>query len=565
MTQEQKINYEFIEYINGFREPDRTKGLVENGNDNIVVFAEYMLGMRLRAWQCNVLLTLQAKAEYRAGLEVKFPDFLKNTDEYVIMTSRQIGKSTLLGIFAIWSCVYNKVPGTLANNTIFGVVSASDVQAKKLLYEMKKIMNMGDRHMEVTYRDDNDKPIFGKKFFNNLVDENEPNNTTKITFKSYNSRKHGKFLLGGEERGSKTGSMIKSYPPTSVVLGETFTVVVIDEAGKTDKITDTFFVDYMYPTGNSTEAIRVYTSTPWETSGFFYRLVDPDGMYGTNSAYIFSYTIEDIKIEAPHAYKKIMEIIDAMLQDGKTDEVQRAYYCRFVKGQKAFFDPEKVLQAFTSSYSPFSYYKEECDMGIDFGGQVNSRTVVTISALHDNGNVYRIYHHYYEVGQDETLIEDISDLMKRFNVQRIIPDDCAAGHHFIKLMEQKGWNVQPMNFRKEKVKKYGAFRSFLNRSLIYTYEDSQLQKEMLAIETSEKSKQSRIEAPPGYSDDFIDSFLMSTYFFIEEEDGVKVFDWDADFTQFKKGVCPACGGKKVMNLGVQNECKECGRVWEKST
>ena len=69
--------------------------------------------------------------------------------------------------------------------------------------------------------------------------------------------------------GSKVGSVIKSYPPTTGVLGETFTIVVIDEAGLSEKISDQFFYETVYPTGNKNNAIRIYTSTPWVPSGFF--------------------------------------------------------------------------------------------------------------------------------------------------------------------------------------------------------------------------------------------------------------------------------------------------------
>ena len=145
--------------------------------------------------------------------------------EFVAITSRQIGKSTALAIFSIWCATFNKYPGTLSNNTSVGIASASDIQAKKLLYEMKKFLRLGDRHMELTYQDGG-QPQFGSEFFTQLLDEHEPNNTTTITFKPYNEEIHGKHLLVD----SKSGSTIKSYPATSTVLGETFSVVIIDEA-----------------------------------------------------------------------------------------------------------------------------------------------------------------------------------------------------------------------------------------------------------------------------------------------------------------------------------------------
>ena len=121
-------------------------------------------------------------------------------------------------------------------------------------------------------------------------------------------------------------------------------------------------------------------------------------------------------------------------------------------------------------------------------------------------------------------MDDIEYLKTRFNVQRIIPDQCPAGQYQIRLMQDKGWDIHPMSFRSDKVAKYGAFRAKLNKGKIQSYEDPDLRCEMLALENSSTSRQSVIIAPPGYSDDMIDSFVMSSYFYIDEEDkGFKFF------------------------------------------
>jgi hypothetical protein len=437
------------------------------------------------------------------------------TKEFTWCTSRQIGKSTAVAMLAIWLCVYNKKPGTVHHNTVVGITSASDVQAKKLLYEIKKLIRKGDRYIEETYGD-----AYGKEFLSKLLDDNEPNNTTTISFKAWQT-KHGDYVL----KGSKSGSVIKSYPPTSAVLGETFTVVIIDEAGMSERISDEFYYDFVYPTGNSTDAIRINISTPWQTSGFFYRLVDPDGDFGNSPSEVLIFDIDAIKIEDPAQHAVVSRTIQQMNEDGKKDEVQRAYYCRFVKGEKSYFTPEKVREMFDKSMSPQLAYRGLCDMGIDFGGQVSSQTVITISELDKDGIVRRLYTKEYPVQQDLGLLDDVADLLKRFNVQRIIPDECPEGDHFIRIMKEKGWNIQPMNFRKEKVKKYGAFRSMLNKGKIKSFEDDKLRIEMFALEQKEGNKQSVIGAAPGHSDDRVASFVLSAYFFVQEESAVKTYDW----------------------------------------
>ncbi len=512
---ELKVDSTFIRLMDEYREPDKSVGLIEACNKNVVVFAKFMLGMTLYSWQVYFLNKIQ---------QTMGPDLDSTSKEFLALTSRQIGKSTAVAILALWACVFNKYPGTLSENTSFLVASASDVQAKKLLYEIKKLIKMGDRYIMRTYKDDTDRPTFGEEFFSRLLDENEPNNTTTVTFKPWDEATHGEFLLAG----SLSGSTIKSYPPTSSVLGETASVVVIDEAGKSDKITDQFFYDYLYPTGNSTNAVRIYLSTPWTSSGFFYRMVDPDQFYGDTPTDVVVFTVDAIHLEAPEYYRVVKKTVEQMNADGKHDEVQRAYYCRFVKGETAYFKPSKIFKAFTNQYEQVESCTDPCDMGVDFGGQAVSKTVITISKLSESGRVVRLYRRVYDVGKDNNLIADMEELKTRFNVQRIIPDECPQGDYLIREMIEKGWEVQPMNFRSEKVKKYGAFRSMLNKGNILSFIDEDLKTEMLAMEFSSGRRQSIIQHAPGYSDDLIDSFVLSSYFFLVEDGGVEFFDLDDD-------------------------------------
>ena len=515
MTLEIEITEEFIKQMDKYREPDKSGGLIEACSKNVVVFASKMLGFELYSWQVYFLNKIQE------GM-IKDPmGKIELQKEFCAITSRQIGKSTAIAILSIWASIFNKYSGTLSNNTSVLISSASDVQAKKLLYEMKKLTKLGDRFMQDTYKDDNGEPLFGKELFSELLDENEPNNTTTITFKPHNEELHGPLLLAG----SKSGSTIKSYPPTSSVLGETASVVIIDEAGKSEKISDQFFYDYLYPTGNSTDAVRIYTSTPWVSSGFFYRMVDPDGNYGNSPADVVLFTVDAIKIENPKYHKTVMKTVDQLNADGKNEEVQRAYFCRFVKGESSYFDPEKVMDVFTQDYQPCESYRGPCDMGVDFGGQTISKSVITITECDEEGTVRRLYHKKYDVGKDSGLLDDMAALQKDFNIQRIIVDDCPQGDYLTRDMIERGWNVTPMNFRSEKVKKYGAFRATLNRKKIVSYQDDDLKTEMLALEFGNSSRNSIIQHAPGYTDDLIDSFLMSTYFFVQEEGGVEFYDW----------------------------------------
>jgi hypothetical protein len=504
------VDEEYIKLMDIHRTPDKSKGLLENCSNNVVLFAEKMLGIKLYSWQVDFANRIQ-----KAMGDKTLPR------EYLALTSRQIGKSTTVAIITLWASVFNKYPGTLTNNTRSCIISATDAQAKKLLHDIEILMITGDNYMKLTYLDSEGKPMFGEKFFSNLLDATQANNTSTITFKAYNPKTHGLLL-----KDSKIGSVIKSYPPTNIVLGETFSLIIEDEAGLSEKMTDEFHYEYLYPTGNSTNAIRIYTSTPWVASGFFYRLADPHDLSAEHPADRLMFTINAIKVENPDYYNVVMKTVNDMNTNGNTSEVQRAYYCRFVQGEQSYFNPEAVFECFDETMSMKEFYKGECDLGIDFGGQVISRTVVTISALGEDGIIRRLYHKTYEVGKDLSLLEDITELKRRFNVQRIIPDECPAGDFLIRKMIELGWNLTPMNFRSEKVKKYGAFRAKLNRRLIKSYIDDSLKVEMLALEFANTTRNTIIQHAPNYTDDHIDSFLLSTYHFIIDDDSFNYFDMD---------------------------------------
>lgn len=465
-----------------------------------------MLGVKLYTWQIKFLTDIQ-----------KAIDGGYWTREFIGMTSRQIGKSTSVAIISLWAAVFNKVPTkTQGNYTHIGVVSASDKQAKKLLREVKNYMRMGDAFMNLQYEGQ-----FGKKFFSNLLSDEEPNNTDTVTFKNYDEEKHGEFLL----KNSLRGSVINSFPPTPVVLGESFTMLIIDEAGKSDKVTDEFFDDYVSPTAVAHNAIRIYTSTPWVLSGFFYRLVDPEDTKSDHPYKRYMFTDSAIREENENQYNVIQAEKKAKIIDGRKDEVERAYHCRFVKGDTTYFNPENVKLIFDDGYEMLESFKTECDMGIDFGGKASSNTVITISYL-DSDTIKRIYRRSYPVDEDENLIADCEELMTRFNVQRVVVDDCPGGHYIIRDMEKKGWNITRMEFKRDKIKKYGAFRGKLNRGLVKSYPDEDLKIEMNALEKIEGIRSTQIRHAPGYNDDIIDSFIISCFHFLEEEGGVKYWNWD---------------------------------------
>ena len=89
-----------------------------------------------------------------------------------------------------------------------------------------------------------------------------------------------------------------------------------------------------------------------------------------------------------------------------------------------------------------------------------------------------------------------------------------------------GWNVVGMKFGSEKVKKYGEFRSLVHKGKVKSYQDNVLMAEMKALMSKQGVERTKIQPPPGYSDDHVDSFLMSAYFYIVADEGFRTWDWD---------------------------------------
>ena len=525
MVQEIIVDEAFIAEMDKYREkPDPYPGLLAACKDNIVLFCEKMVGIRLYAWQVYFLKKIEASVN--AG-NIEGAEWV--CKKFLALTSRQIGKSTALALLSLWLVTFNKIAKTTFNNTQIGIVSATDEQARKLLLEIRKHIRSGDRFMADNYKNEQGESIFpiveDRKtkrkfgFFSALVDEESANNTKMVSFKAYAPQEHGQYLLVG----SKSGSVIFSFPPTAIILGNTLSMLMEDEAGKSDKLSDDFHRDMALPTISSTDGYNILTSTPWQPSGFFYEACDVRDERGSEYERVL-FTCEAIRIENPKQYARIQEEIKSLRERGYGDVARRQYYCEFIKGEASYFTPDDVFDCFSEEYEPYEHFRKPCDLGVDFGGKTTSRTAITVSALCDDGIVRRLYHKVYEVQQDDMLLEDIAELMSRFNIQRVVFDDCPAAQYIVPQMQNRGWNLHPMNFRSEKVAKYGAFRATLRRREIKSYRDSDLQTEMLALEFSQGSKQSVIQHAPGERDDLIDSFVMSCYFFVAEEAGFNFYD-----------------------------------------
>lgn len=480
------------------------KSLWDACRDDVILFASKMLGMKLYGWQYLVAKKIN-----------------EGNKRIIINTSRQIGKSTLAAIVALWYTVFNKASTSEYKNTKVGVISATEDQAKKLMLDIKNMMYIGDAFCRDHYSKDKDD-VFNHGIFSYLIDNTQgaENTRTAITFKRYEESKDvAPELL----KDSRIGCFIKSLPPTDIVRGNTFDLLIVDEASIIDDDTYNMAIS---KTGDKYDAIRIMTSTPRGYKGFFYDYFDPEDKFDDNAWIRFWFTIDSVKHDAPEEYEKRLKDINNELARGKYLVVRQEYYGEFVQSESSFFKPKKVDEMIDPDSAKTEKFLGECDMGVDFGGLRNSRTVLTISAFNiGTGEIRRLWHRAYAVKEDAALIQDIEEARSLFNIQRVVVDECPEGDYMIREMEEKGWTITRMVFARDKIMKYGEFRAQLNKGNIKSYADSELVGEMKALQQIDGKTRTQIRHAPGMSDDLTDSFLMSTYHFIGDDTDFDFVDW----------------------------------------
>lgn len=497
----ESILQERDKYLESFKDLSQSDLFKACSNDP-AVFAKYMLGIKLYAWQFLVTR-----------------EIVKGNKRVILNTSRQIGKSLLSSVISLWFAVFNKGCTSEFKNTKVGVISATDDQAKKVMKDIKNLVYIGNHYCRIHYSKGKGD-LFDLGLFSFLVDDarDAENNKSTITFKSW-SKEFGLLL-----NNSLVGSFIKCYPPTDIVRGETFDLLFVDEAAQID---DEVYNMAIEKTGEKFDAVRIMASTPYGLSGFFYEFFDPDDRVEDNMWTRFAFTIDAIRLDEPNEYVKRLKTIKQDESLGKILKIRQESYCEFVQSEQTFFNPSKVDEMF-EPYTMFESYSGECDVGIDFGGLKSSQTVVTISRFDSEGIIHRLFTMAYPVRQDGELVNDLKDLRKRFNIQRVIVDECPAGYVIQDRLVKSGWNIVGMKFASEKVKKYGEFRAKLHKGRIKSYIDPELQSQMKALMTKQGVERTQIQPPPGYKDDYIDSFLLSTYFYISDDDGFKCWDLDEE-------------------------------------
>lgn len=455
---------------------------IKKGNYNVLdaaknpsIFAHHFLKLTPYTYQHLILrrFRIDDNAPPRANKRI------------MICKSRQIGISICLAMLAIWfACSGIKKSGP-HNNTKVGIISRSDEQAKKLMAEIKQFVN------------------------------NSPEISACL--------KEGRFVPSTKKELHFEEGWIKCYPPNDACRGETFDLLIIDEAAF---VPGEIFRDAMEPTVTAVDGIIILSSTPKGQSGFFFELFDPNDVHKEHeyTRYWFNWRI----CENEGQKKLIQQKQKHAKRTGNLKSFEQEYNALFTVDEEAFFEDSDIEKAVDRGLSKLYESKLPCSIGIDYG---MSKSATCITIVQNRKGIFEVIFQEAWFDFDENKLMDsswdlsIPNLCKRYSVQHIVVDDCAQGNRTNKQLENEGYPVIRFDFRSdrhagERNRGYYIFRSALKQGKVRYPELRNLMTEMKAINETRLSMTIKIKAPIGVNDDRCDSLMMACYPFLSDN---KVF------------------------------------------
>jgi hypothetical protein len=442
--------------------------------DDPVRFAKFMLGITLRDYQCVLF------------------NKIEDSKRLAIVKARQIGFSTAIAAYCLWYAWFNKHPSGVNNNTKICVISKDDDAAKKLLQSIKDMMYKGDAYMA--------QFLQGKSEY-----------TTSL----FSSQK---VIDNMDQLTLRNGSIIYSFPPTGKVRGTSNDILFIDEfafLNSTDK--GKFLYTDALPTLSQTDGKLIISSTPNGYGDLFYELIDPDDKLPKHlfERYMFPYSVND----DPSYVDQVK-----MLKDHVSEiEFKQEYECDFTQNSVTFFNAKKVKDMFDETVNQMPLDGNEYVCGMDYG-MTESRSVVTLSTKIGD-HIYRAYFKEFEEGWDiNNTIPFIEALRDRFNIVKVVVDDCVQGDAINRQMLDRGWNVELFDFHTMKEENYCALRNQINKGHVKMAHDKQTEKQFLELEQEEtKTGKLSIHKPRSGRDDIVASMVLSARPFLESSKQVKVY------------------------------------------
>ena len=210
---------------------------------------------------------------------------------------------------------------------------------------------------------------------------------------------------------------------------------------------------------------------------------------------------------------------EAMVK-GEIKSFEQEYEAKFVSSSESFFDPEKVdkVTSVVNSKDVVKYH--ECVLGIDYG-MVTSRTALAISYYcPTEKKIVTPYVKKFPSGKDlNDLIPFIRGLMERYNIVKLVVDDCPEGYAVNQKLLSSGFNVELFNFTRSKSETYCSYRIMLNQEKVSLLYDKELMMEMKGLQQEETvNGKLKIYKGGGLTDDLCDALIMSSKQWVNDED-----------------------------------------------
>ena len=425
----------------------------------------------------------------------------------LVVTSRQIGKTTAAAMYALNSVINNKYPSGLALMTTVGILSATEKQALRIMRTIRQVIALGDERINYLTKGK------VKKFFSSKILRRKEgsDNMSAITFQE------GEIVV---------------LPPTPSVRGFPFSLVILDEAAHIED--DNFFYDVLDPTLTKTGGRLLAFTTPNGQQGYFHELFQPEAfLEGKAEDDYLRFWFHYSSIRDERYQERMQKRKEKYYKLGKALEWQQEYDALFVSSISAFLNSPTVDSCITHE-SLKEASKAPCDLGLDLG-MVHSKTGIVISTV-QNGKAKVIYTLNLDGSVDVKPI--LKDLKRRFNIQRVIIDYCPESFYLTSELEKEGYNIVKFQFKTEKIPKYTQLRAIFGKKQIeIPSEAKELIKQLKGLQQIEGVNSTKIQHGTGLNDDLTDALLMSLYFFLDESDEFEVVSIaDAQTTEENKGL-----------------------------
>jgi len=424
--------------------------------------------------------------------QFKMLDHMFRYSKVGAVTSRQIGKSTMVGLFAFWAVYNNIYPSGPQKDTKVLIISQTEDAAKKLLRDIDGFITLADQRMSIYTKN---SPRFERDYFRSRLSADP----TQFELR---------FPKGS----------IKVFPPTTKVRGNTADVLIIDEAAfLKNPDPDYFFASEASPTTTATSGKIFLFSTPKSTNGFFHDIIKPHApecLRGWKRIWM-PWTILSIKDMLDHIWGER----DRYISKGDELDFKIEYEASFLSGKYSYFKQEIIDQCIDPLLTEQHSWDVPVTVGIDFG-DVHSRTVVTF-VHHDTktNKIQLLWYKEFPGGYNNADLPLFLDTLKkqmRFFPKTIVVDDCVGGKTAMELLKRRGYYLIPFQFSKSKHEYYEYLKVAFANNQIKLYKEPTLIAQLKSLESVETASGNvQIRKPTGGRDDIVDSLMMACSPFIK--------------------------------------------------